>query len=121
LEGIVYPIWIGLFGLLVGTLSGFTGVGGGIIIVPTMLLLGFMPQKAVGTSLFCIFFLSISGIIAHYRLENIDYKFGLFLAAGAIIGAQIGARITEVVPTEIFKKLFAIMLVLIAIKIFFQR
>jgi len=117
----MHPVWIGLFGLLVGTVSGFTGVGGGVIIVPAMLFLGFTSQKAVGTSLFCIFFLSISAVIAHYRLENIDYKFGLFLAAGAIIGAQIGARITELVPTEIFKKLFAIMLILIAIKIFFQR
>ena len=115
------PIWIGLIGLLVGIIGGFTGVGGGIIIVPTMLFLGFSSQKAVGTSFLCVLLLSVSALFAHFRLENIDYKIGLFLAIGAIIGAQIGARITEFVPTEIFKKFFAIMLVLIAIRIFFSR
>ena len=117
----MHPVWIGLIGFLVGIIGGFTGVGGGIIIVPTLLLLGFSSQKAVGTSFLCVLLLSISALVAHYRLENIDYKIGLFLAIGAIVGVQIGARITELVPTEIFKKLFAIMLVLIAIKIFFQR
>jgi len=117
----VHPVWIGLIGFLVGIIGGFTGVGGGIIIVPTLLLLGFSSQKAVGTSFLCVLLLSVSALFAHFRLENIDYKMGLFLAIGAIVGAQIGSRITELVPTEIFKKLFAIMLVLIAIKIFFQR
>jgi len=117
----LHPVWIGLIGFLVGIIGGFTGIGGGIIIVPTLLILGFTSQKAVGTSFFCVFLLSISALIAHLRLENIDYKIGLFLAIGAIVGAQIGARITELVPTEIFKKLFAITLALIAIKIFFQR
>jgi len=117
----LHPGWVGLIGFLVGIIGGFTGVGGGVIIVPTLLILGFSSQKAVGTSFFCVFLLSVSALIAHLRLENIDYKIGLFLAIGAIVGAQIGARITELVPSEIFKKLFAIMLVLIAIKIFFQR
>ena len=117
----MHPGWVGLIGFLVGIIGGFTGVGGGVIIVPTLLILGFSSQKAVGTSFFCVFLLSVSALIAHLRLENIDYKIGLFLAIGAIVGAQIGARITELVPSEIFKKLFAIMLVLIAIKIFFQR
>jgi uncharacterized membrane protein YfcA len=114
------PILIGFIGLLVGIIGGFTGVGGGIIVVPLLLLLGFSSQKAVGTSFLCVLLLSISALIAHFRFENVDYRIGLFLAIGAIIGAQIGARITEVVPTEIFKKIFAIMLVLIAIRIFFQ-
>jgi uncharacterized membrane protein YfcA len=117
----LHPVWIGLIGFLVGIIGGFTGVGGGIIIVPTLLILGFSSQKAVGTSFFCVLLLSVSALIAHLRLENIDYKIGLFLAIGAIVGAQIGARITELVPSEIFKKLFAIMLVLIAIRIFVSR
>jgi uncharacterized protein len=115
------PIWIILIGFLVGIIGGFTGVGGGIVIVPLLLLLGFSSQKAVGTSFLSVLILSISAVFAHFRLGNIDYKMGLFLAIGAIVGAQIGARITEVVPSEIFKKVFAIILMLIAIKIFFQR
>lgn len=117
----MHPLWIGAVGFLVGIIGGFTGLGGGIIIVPTLLLLGFSSQKAVGTSFLCVLILSVSALIAHFRLENIDYKMGLFLAIGAIIGAQIGARITELVPTEIFKRIFAIFLVIIAIRIFFQR
>jgi len=117
----VHPVWIGLIGFLVGIIGGFAGIGGGVIIVPTLLLLGFSSEKAVGTSFFCVLLLSVSALIAHLRLENVDYKVGLFLAIGGIVGAQIGARITELVPTDIFKKIFAIMLALIAIKIFFQR
>lgn len=74
----MHPVWIGLIGFLVGIIGGFTGLGGGIIIVPTLLLLGFSSQKAVGTSFLCVLILSISALVAHFRLENIDYKMGFF-------------------------------------------
>ena len=74
----MHPVWVVLIGFLVGTIGGFTGIGGGIIIVPALLLLGFSSQKAVGTSFLCVLLLSVSALFAHFRLENIDYKMGFF-------------------------------------------
>lgn len=110
-----------LAGIIVGTAAAFTGLGGGFLVVPLLLLFGYSADRAVGTSFLVILPIAISAAIAHARLQNIDYRVGILLALGGIIGAQIGARAVEFVPTEIFKKLFALILILLAIKIAVAR
>ncbi|RLB07380.1 MAG: sulfite exporter TauE/SafE family protein [Deltaproteobacteria bacterium] len=110
-----------LVGLLIGTAGGFTGLGGGFILVPILLFMGFEAQRAVGTSFAVILMISISALVAHSKLQNVDYKLGILLGLGGIMGAQIGARLVEMVPTATFKRIFAIILVLIALRIFFQK
>lgn len=108
-------------GILVGIGASFTGLGGGFLMIPLLLYLGFTAHKAVGTSFLAIFVISISALIAHNKLANVDYKMGILLGVGGIIGAQIGARLVEHVSTAGFKKIFAVILVGLAVYLFFKK
>jgi uncharacterized membrane protein YfcA len=65
-----------LSGIVVGIGGAFTGLGGGFLLVPWLLFLGFSSEKAVGTSFLAILAISVSALIAHNRLANVDYKVG---------------------------------------------
>lgn len=108
-------------GVIVGIGAAFTGLGGGFLLIPILLYLGFTAQKAVGTSFLAILVISISALIAHNKLANVDYKYGILLGIGGIIGAQIGARLVEHVSTASFKKIFAVILVGLAVYLFFKK
>jgi uncharacterized protein len=108
-------------GVLTGIGASFWGVGGGIIMVPIMLFLGFTAQKAVGTSILVILVISVSAVIAHSRLANVDYKVGFLLGVGGIVGAQIGARLVEHVSTASFKKTFAVVLWAMGVYFFIKK
>jgi uncharacterized membrane protein YfcA len=108
-------------GVIVGIGASFTGLGGGFLIVPLLLLLGYPAQKAVGTSFLAILVISLSALIAHNKLANVDYRIGVLLGVGGIVGAQIGARLLEHVSTASFKRIFAAVLVGLAGYLFFQK
>lgn len=116
-----HPAFLIAAGILVGIAASFTGLGGGFIMVPFLTFLGFTAQRAVGTSFAAILVISISALFAHQKLHNVDFKTGIMLGLGGIIGAQIGARLLQNVSTGAFKKIFALVLVFLAIKIFFQK
>lgn len=100
-----------VFGVVVGVAASFTGLGGGFLMVPLLLLLGYTAQKAVGTSFMAIVVISLSALVAHNKLANVDYRLGLLLGVGGVVGAQVGARLVEHLSTEGFKKVFAVILV----------
>jgi len=86
--------------LAIGFVGGFAsaalGVGGGFIIVPLIITsLGFNPKKAVGTSLFAVLLIVSVGFISYAVNTDIDYFIGLMLIAGALVGSQFGARMTD--------------------------
>ena len=108
-------------GILVGIGASFTGLGGGFLMVPFLLFLGYSAQKAVGTSFLAILVISISALIAHNKLDNVDYRLGILLGMGGVIGAQVGARIIEHVPTDMFRKIFACVLIGLSLYLFFKR
>ncbi|HID31645.1 MAG TPA: sulfite exporter TauE/SafE family protein [Desulfobacterales bacterium] len=108
-------------GVLVGIGASFSGLGGGFLMVPLLILLGHSAQKAVGTSFLAIVVISLSALLAHNKLANVDYKVGILLGVGGIIGAQIGARLVEYVSTANFKKMFAVILFGLAVYIFFKK
>jgi uncharacterized membrane protein YfcA len=110
-----------LGGVLVGIAAAFTGLGGGFLMVPMLLFLGLSAQKAVGTSFLAIVVISISALVAHHKFANVDYKLGLLLGIGGIIGAQVGARLVEHVSTAHFKKIFAVILVGLAAYLFLKK
>jgi uncharacterized membrane protein YfcA len=114
-------IWLGLLGILVGVGASFTGLGGGFLMIPLLLFLGYPAQKAVGTSFLAILVISISALLAHNKLANVDYRVGLLLGGGGILGAQLGARMLEHVSTASFKKIFAMVLLGLAGYLFFQK
>ena len=108
-------------GVLVGIGASFTGLGGGFLMVPILLFMGYPAQKAVGTSFLAILVISISALIAHNKFANVDYKIGFLLGMGGIIGAQVGARLVEHVSTAHFKKIFALVLVGLAAYLFIKK
>ena len=80
-------------GMLVGTLSGLFGVGGGFLMTPLLIFLGIPPIVAVGSEAPHVLASSVSGVIAHWRKKNVDFKMGFFLLLGGVFGSTFGVNI----------------------------
>ncbi|MEQ8585334.1 MAG: sulfite exporter TauE/SafE family protein [Thalassobaculaceae bacterium] len=77
-------------GGMVGFLSGLFGVGGGFLMTPLLIFIGVPPAVAVGTEANQIVASSVSGVIAHWRRGNVDFKMGAVLMAGGFVGSTVG-------------------------------
>lgn len=77
-------------GIGVGTLSGIFGVGGGFLMTPLLIFLGIPPAVAVGTEANQIVASSVSGVLAHWRRGNVDFKMGSVLLVGGVVGSTFG-------------------------------
>jgi hypothetical protein len=113
--------WIALFGVVVGAAAGFTGLGGGFLMVPWLLALGYSPQRAVGTSFLAVLVIAGSALFAHDRLANVDWRAGALLGLGGLVGAQVGARLLERAPAAVFYKLFGLVLLVLAVQMFLKK
>jgi len=111
-------ITLALVGIVVGVLSSGTGLGGGFLVVPLLIFLGREAKLAVGTAFVFILIVSMSSILAHYRLGNIDIKTGLVMALGGVIGAQIGPHLLQHLSDQNYKRIFSVLLILTAIWLF---
>ena len=80
-------------GLAVGIVSGFVGVGGGFLMTPALIILGFPAHFAVGTSLAWVVGNSVVGTLRHRQLGNIDMKLGMLMIVGTVGGVEVGVRI----------------------------
>ncbi|MCX6345699.1 MAG: TSUP family transporter [Armatimonadetes bacterium] len=115
-------MWIALMyllvGLVAGTLGGLFGIGGGIIIIPVLVMLfHFTQQEAQGTSL-AILVLPI-GILAawtYYKAGFVNISVVGFVALGFLVGGLMGAKIAVILPAAIMKKTFGMFLLLVSIK-----
>lgn len=102
---------------IVGFAASLFGIGGGSLMVPTMtLLLNFPAHIAVATSMLQIFLSSIISTATHAFSMHVDWFMLLFLAPGAIIGGQLGARLAKRVPAKLLLKLLAIFLIIVSIR-----
>ena len=77
----------------VGLLSGLFGVGGGFLMTPLLMLIGIPPAVAVATEANQIVASSFSGVLAHWRRKTVDFKMGLVLLSGGLVGSFFGVRI----------------------------
>jgi hypothetical protein len=110
-----------LVGLAAGMLSGLVGVGGGIIIVPCLVFfLGFSQKMAQGTSLGILLLpIGILGALQYYKQGYLDFKVIAIISAAFLFGSLFGSKIALRLPQESVKKIFAVVLVVVAIKMLF--
>ena len=98
-EIVINPFLLILLGLVVGTLGGFFGVGGGFLITGGLLVFGVPPLFAVGTGLTLIMGSSIINTLKHKRLGNVDFKLGLLMVCGTIPGEILAERLNSGLET----------------------
>jgi len=114
-------IIIALIGVFAGLLSGMLGLGGAIVIIPGLiLLLGFSQQMAQGTALLMLV-MPVGAMAAYqyYKEGNVDVRTALILGVSFFISGFFGARLAAYVPQELLKKMFAVLLIVIAVKMLF--
>jgi len=107
-----------IIGIIVGFFSGFLGIGGGTILVPILLFLGFDLKEAIGISVTQMMMSSFYGSYLNYKKGLLKIKNGLSLALGGALGASLSGFIVKYTPKEILGAIF-LTLVLIAIIRFF--
>lgn len=110
-------------GIGAGVLSGLFGVGGGIIIVPALAYFAKMPaHQAVGTSLGALMLPlgAAVGATTYYKAGNVDVRASVLIALGLAAGAWFGAQISLQADAATLRKAFAVFLVLVAGKLWFN-
>ncbi|MEO6884486.1 MAG: sulfite exporter TauE/SafE family protein [Bacteroidia bacterium] len=109
-------------GLTAGALSGLIGIGGGIIIVPSLVFfLGFSQHEAQGTSIALM--LPPIGILAvynYYSSGNLNVKYAIIIACAFVIGAFFGSKMAIAMDEKKIKKIFGVLMLVIAVKMFFS-
>ena len=110
-----------LVGIAAGMLSGLVGVGGGIVIVPALvIILGFSQKMAMGTSLGILLLpVGILGVMQYYKQGYVDIRVVLIISAAFLFGSYFGSKIALSLPQETIKKIFAVFMIIIAIKLLF--
>lgn len=111
-------IGLAFFGILVGFSSGFFGIGGGTILVPTLIYLGYDIKMAIGISVMQMIFSSIFGSYVNYKAGVLQFNSGLFLGIGALFGAALSGPIVSYLPPIALLILFAVILALSIYKFF---
>ncbi|CAN5151070.1 sulfite exporter TauE/SafE family protein [soil metagenome] len=113
-----------LIGIGAGMLSGLVGIGGGIIIVPSLIyLLSFSQKQAQGTSLAILLLpIGILAVLNYYRdpAVHLDVKVVALITIGFLAGSFFGSKIALSIPDAAVKKIFAIFLLLISLKMLFM-
>ena len=103
-------------GAAAGLLSGLFGVGGGILLVPALVLIvGFVQHRAQATSLAAIVPIAIVGALVFGRADSVNFVAAALLAAGSLAGVQAGARLMHRLSDQALTRVFGIFLVLVAI------
>lgn len=104
-------------GLVAGVLAGMFGVGGGLLFVPTLIVLGLNQHEAIGTSLLAILPTVLVGTWQQSRYGNVRWRAAAVLGVAAAITAQGGVALAEALPAHTLRRLFAALLVLVAAQI----
>jgi len=112
-----------LIGLVAGIFSGLIGIGGAIVIIPSLIfLLGMQQYEAQGTSLAVM--LPPIGLLAaynYYKAGALNWKYAMVIAAAFLIGGYFGSKLTLNIPQIILRKFLAVILALIALKLFLSK
>jgi uncharacterized membrane protein YfcA len=108
-----------VIGTITGVMAGMLGVGGGIVVIPALvMIMGLSQQTAQGTSLAMM--LPPIGILAvynYYKAGHVDFRFALLLAIAFIAGSYFGSKLAITIPQGLMKKIFGGVLFLMSLKI----
>jgi uncharacterized membrane protein YfcA len=111
-----------LVGLFAGALSGFVGVGGGIIIVPAMIYFMNMNQmQAQGVSLALLMLpVGVLGVMNYYKAGHIQFNYVLIIAIGFVLGNYFGSKYALRVPEHKIKFLFSLLMLYVAVQMLWK-
>ncbi|MFL5401964.1 MAG: TSUP family transporter, partial [Gemmatimonadales bacterium] len=103
-------------GLAAGVLSGLFGIGGGILIIPSLIFLAKFPTKlAIGTSLGAMLLpVGLLGAYAYYQQGNLNIKASLLVGLGLFAGAYVGARLAQQLSAPMLQRMFAVFIIIMA-------
>ena len=110
---------LALIGLLAGVLSGFVGIGGGVVMVPALvMLLGYSQHQAQGTSLAVLVLPVVVLAVRNYcKAGMIDPKMVAVIAVAFVVGGYFGSKWSLSLPTETVKRVFGVLMLLISVKL----
>ena len=106
-----------VLGVVAGVLAGLFGVGGGILFVPTLVALGLSQHDATGTSLLAIIPTAVVGAWRQHRYGNVRWRAGILIGVVAAAAAQGGVALAESLADRTLRRLFAVLLVLVACQV----
>ena len=111
-------IGLAFFGVIVGISSGFFGIGGGTLLVPSLIYLGYDIKIAIGISVMQMIFSSMFGSYINYKAGVLQLNSGIFLGFGALFGAALSGFIVSALPQIALLILFAVILAMSIYKFF---
>ena len=110
-----------LVGIFIGTMSGFFGIGGGMILVPILLVLGFDIKDAIGISIVQMVFSSVFGSYLNHKKGSLIIGEGIFVGLGGFMGGYIGGASTEFIPDVVLQVTFFALLLFALFRLFFSK
>jgi hypothetical protein len=112
-----------VIGIITGVMAGMLGIGGAIIMIPALVyLLGISQQTAQGTSLAVM--LPPVGIIAafnYYKAGHVNIRFAIILAVFFLVGSYFGSKLAVNIPENVLRKIFGVLLLLVAAKMLLSK
>ncbi len=110
-------------GFVAGILSGAIGIGGGIVLVPALVyFLGYQQQLAQGTTLMMLAMPVVGlAVYKYYQNGNVNFKVAIILAMGFVFGGYIGATFANLIPADTMRKIFGVIMILVAIKMILAK
>ncbi len=108
-------------GIFIGTMSGFFGIGGGIVLVPVLLVLGFDIKAAIGISIIQMVFSSLLGSYLNYKKGSLILGEGIFVGFGGFAGGYIGGYVTHYISDIILQFIFFGLLLFALFRLFFSH
>jgi hypothetical protein len=112
----VDSLWLLLgIGLVAGILSGFFGIGGGVILVPALVfLVGLTQHQAIGTSLAILVVpVGLGAVLVHYSHGHVNLRIGIVIALAMLVGGVIGARLAQSVSAAWLRLGFGVFVILL--------
>jgi uncharacterized membrane protein YfcA len=110
-----------LVGIFIGTMSGFFGIGGGMILIPILLVLGFGIKDAIGISIVQMVFSSIYGSYLNYKKGSLIIGEGIFVGLGGFVGGYIGGYVTPFISDAVLQFALFGLLVFALFRLFFSK